>query len=201
SIYNMLTVKLTPLALDSPNAKSISVDGLTCNNYDVLELIRDIAIINLNEEIPSDLYQSVKLPENNFSTAITLDGTLIGWGLTTTGGRQSNILQKISVVVYDDATCSKSYYETRNIEHQICAGWPQNGRGSCQGDSGGPLLVDGIQIGIISFGDGSDCTISDREKPKILARVSKYLSWIKTVLKTDNDNEEENITEKNYYEY
>lgn len=39
-------------------------------------------------------------------------------------------------------------------------------------------MVDGVQIGVISFGDESDCALSDADSPKISARVSAYLDWI-----------------------
>lgn len=34
----------------------------------------------------------------------------------------------------------------------ICAGTP--GQDSCQGDSGGPLVVNGVQVGVVSWGYG-----------------------------------------------
>ncbi|XP_018563919.1 chymotrypsin-1-like [Anoplophora glabripennis] len=186
-VLDVLEVKFTSLELDDPNAVSIHIDSVICNNYDILELIRDTAILNLVETIPASFFEPVKLPESNFSTALPLYGIVVGWGLTKTAGATSNILQKVDVVVYNDALCEKSYFGTRNIKHQICSGWPLNDRGSCQGDSGGPLLVGGVQIGVISFGDDSDCAVSDADTPKISARVSAYLEWIYNVIEPDEE--------------
>lgn len=51
-----------------------------------------------------------------------------------------------------------------------------------QGDSGGPLLVDGrIQVGIVSFGASGNCGISNANYPKVLARVSTYIDFIRGI--------------------
>lgn len=53
---------------------------------------------------------------------------------------------------------------------------------SKQGDSGGPLLVDGrIQVGIVSFGASGNCGISNANYPKVLARVSTYIEFIRGI--------------------
>jgi trypsin len=45
-----------------------------------------------------------------------------------------------------------------------------------QGDSGGPLLVEGVQVGVTSFGRGC----ADPRYAGVYARVSRYVDWIKT---------------------
>ncbi|KAJ8972757.1 hypothetical protein NQ314_000049 [Rhamnusium bicolor] len=46
--------------------------------------------------------------------------------------------------------------------------------GACTGDSGGPLLVNGVQVGIVSFGF-QVCTLG---LPTIYTRVSEFSDWI-----------------------
>jgi hypothetical protein len=41
---------------------------------------------------------------------------------------------------------------------------------------------------MISFGISSNCGISSREQPKVLARISKYVDWIR-----DNSEYEEDV--------
>lgn len=110
-----------------------------------------------------------------------------------------DILQKVDVLVYNDSICAEGFFGFLNLEHHVCSGWPENGRGSCQvrsfivskricmskltcifqGDSGGALLVDGeFQIGIVSFGASGNCGISNVTYPKVLARVPSYIDFI-----------------------
>lgn len=49
-----------------------------------------------------------------------------------TGGYVQNTLQKVEVVIYNDTVCSQGFSGRLNIFHHVCAGWPENGRGSCQ---------------------------------------------------------------------
>lgn len=44
---------------------------------------------------------------------------------------------------------------------------------SFQGDSGSPLVVNGTQVGIVSF--GRPCAIG---YPDVYTRVSSFISWI-----------------------
>lgn len=41
------------------------------------------------------------------------------------------------------------------------------------------MTDEGFQIGIVSFGAGGNCGISNATYPKVLARVPSYISFIK----------------------
>lgn len=43
-----------------------------------------------------------------------------------------------------------------------------------QGDSGGPLIVNGVQVGIVSFGEGCG------KNPGVYTRITSFVDWIKT---------------------
>ena len=45
-----------------------------------------------------------------------------------------------------------------------------------QGDSGGPLFVNGVQVGVTSYGNGC----ADPNYAGVYARVTTYLDWIAT---------------------
>lgn len=65
--------------------------------------------------------------------------------------------------------------------------------GSCNGDSGGPLLVDGIQVGLVSFGV-SDCSAG---YPSVYTRVTDFYSWINTTIanyQTDETTDDDYMT-------
>lgn len=48
--------------------------------------------------------------------------------------------------------------------------------GGCVGDSGGPLVVNGILVGIVSFGD-YPCNSGS---PTVSTRLTEYTDWLKT---------------------
>lgn len=50
---------------------------------------------------------------------------------------------------------------------------------SCSGDSGGPVrrLVDGVLVGLVSFGPGNEC--ASPTIPGVYTRISSVRQWIK----------------------
>lgn len=46
---------------------------------------------------------------------------------------------------------------------------------TCLGDGGGPLTVDGIQVGVVSFGI-EDC---EAGSPDVFVRLTEYTDWLK----------------------
>ena len=66
----------------------------------------------------------------------------------------------------------------------ICGGFLQNpNRGTCQGDSGGPVICNengkAIITGIVSYGT-TRCNEALTQIPKVYARVTRVLDWIKS---------------------
>ena len=60
---------------------------------------------------------------------------------------------------------------------QFCAGHSDGKRDACQGDSGGPFVVDGVVIGIVSY--GYQCGHPDY--PGVYVDVSYHRDWINLV--------------------
>jgi hypothetical protein len=76
-----LTVHLTHY-LDNPQEK-IPIKSIICNeNYSDMEHINDVAILEMEGQVPDHLYHPVKLVSQNFACETDLNGTLVGWGLT-----------------------------------------------------------------------------------------------------------------------
>ena len=59
------------------------------------------------------------------------------------------------------------------IDSHICT-FTKYGEGACNGDSGGPLVVNGVQVGVVSF--GIPCGVG---KPDVYTRVSSFGPWIR----------------------
>lgn len=127
------------------------------------------------------LVQPIRLPQ---AGAVAREGavaTVSGWGAIKEG---EQIFQKklrwASVSVVGNEKCNVAH---RGLitEAMMCAGDTDDGKDACNGDGGGPLTVDGLLIGIVSWGQGC----GRKPLPGVYTRVSYYVEWIsKTVCAT-----------------
>jgi len=146
-------------------------------DFEMDTLDYDIMLVEL--ESPSD-YQPIKLDDGSQSFTDGMDLTVIGWGKTSTWGRESDILLETEVDYMLRDTCKKRYFflGAEITDRMICASRP--GRDACQGDSGGPLIIKGfdssedVQVGVVSWGIG--CGL--RLIPGVYSTVAKALDFI-----------------------
>lgn len=87
------------------------------------------------------------------------------------------ILQYTTAPIVNNQQCNQAY---RGIirDNMLCAGYIQGGRGTCQGDSGGALVLNGVQVGIVSFARG--CARANF--PTVFARVPVFRQWIQSLI-------------------
>merc|ERR1711963_1177977 len=116
--------------------------------------------------------------------AIKQTGTVVGWGSLRENGPQPNILQEVTVRIWDNKVCKDTYGPAAPggiMDHMLCAG--QKGKDSCSGDSGGPMQIGSgetwTQVGVVSWGIG--CGKS--HYPGVYSRVSKLRDWIDKITK------------------
>jgi secreted trypsin-like serine protease len=118
------------------------------------------------------------------------EGIVAGWGTTDEYGEQPSVtLREVTLPVISNATCNQAYnrwYNVQNVqfitEGMFCAGFAEGGKDSCFGDSGGPFMINGVLAGIVSWGPTDMC--AQAEGYGAYTRVSKYASWIESVLPT-----------------
>ncbi|WP_228564922.1 serine protease [Myxococcus sp. AB036A] len=122
-----------------------------------------------------------KVPDNTMAT-------VAGWGLTQDGGYDTSpLLLQVGVPTLNHRDVANRYGSqgiTINEQAMFGAGYKDGGKDSCQGDSGGPLIAPGphgyVIQGIVSFGVG--CARAGL--PGIYTRVSNYIPWINTQIRT-----------------
>ncbi len=136
-------------------------------------IANDIALLQLDREY---MYPRIELlgPDRVDLSAPGVMGTVIGWGLTSDGGRTSDVLKKLEAVIISNDEC-QTHLDDNIIDLNICAGKLGSSEATCNGDSGGPLMVPyrdrWLQVGIVSFGS-SVCY-----QPTAFTRVSALYDY------------------------
>ncbi|XP_028996559.1 plasminogen isoform X2 [Betta splendens] len=146
----------------------------------------DIALLKL--ESPAVLNEKVHpacLPDKDYIVPAGTECYVTGWGETQGTGGDGN-LKEAGFPVIENKVCNRpSYLNGRVKDHEMCAGNIEGGTDSCQGDSGGPLVCYAqnryILQGVTSWGLGC----ANAMKPGVYARVSKFVDWIDTNIKSN----------------
>ncbi|XP_029723393.2 uncharacterized protein LOC109407483 [Aedes albopictus] len=142
----------------------------------------DIAILVLDRPVRKSKYViPVCTPKANLPSKDRMAGrraTVVGWGTTYYGGKESTKQQQATLPVWRNEDCNHAYFQPIT-DNFLCAGFSEGGVDACQGDSGGPLmmLVEArwTQVGVVSF--GNKC--GEPGYPGVYTRVSEYMEWIR----------------------
>ncbi|RNA36846.1 secreted salivary gland [Brachionus plicatilis] len=153
-------------------------------DYDPDTHLNNLAVMKLAYEVELDHNTQIAcLPDPDLETYpvnLNIDGWIVGWGETFSGGSPVTFNRNARITVYDDLTCfsgGNSYY--LDSKKQLCGGSATSD--ACQGDSGNALYVketvDGMEkfiiAGIVSH--GASCATGP---PSVFTRVSAYSDWI-----------------------
>ncbi|KAF5272647.1 hypothetical protein FQR65_LT04889 [Abscondita terminalis] len=145
-----------------------------CGAWDPQNIANDIAVVKLKEPIAlGGNVQKIELEANEINDG--LSGVISGWGLTSINGNHATNLQFLSTTIINHEECKilqLPQYMDFVKEFNIC-GTNQFGYGVCNEDSGGPLVVNGKQVGVVSWSDECGGGRGD-----IYAKVSYYINWI-----------------------
>ncbi len=136
-------------------------------------IANDIALLRLDKDY---MYSRIEMltPDRLDLAAPGTMGTVIGWGLTSDRGEDSDVLKKLEAVIISNEEC-QTHLDDDILDSNICSGKQGSSEATCHGDSGGPLMVPyrgrWIQVGIVSFGT-SVCY-----QPTAFARVSALIDY------------------------
>ncbi|XP_065165529.1 proclotting enzyme isoform X2 [Atheta coriaria] len=183
---HQFTVRLGDIDLKRDNEPSAPVTFKVMEirahkEFSRIGFYNDIAILVLDRPVRKSKYViPICLPEGRTKKE-TFAGhrtTVVGWGTTYYGGKESTTQREAQLPVWRNEDCNQAYFQpiTSNF---ICAGYSEGGTDACQGDSGGPLMINWdtrwTQVGVVSF--GNKC--GEPGYPGVYTRVTEYIDWIK----------------------
>lgn len=134
----------------------------------------DVAVVTTEDDIPVPESQWAKVA-GSADAALTepgKSGTALGYGKVAAGG-SSGVLYKATMPINDASRCQVFDIKV-NPEVMVCVGYDDGRTGTCSGDSGGPFTVDGVVVGVVSWGS-SKC-----DRYSIMARLTNEMGdWAK----------------------
>ncbi|CAH1106977.1 unnamed protein product [Psylliodes chrysocephalus] len=145
--------------------------------FDPKKIHDDIALIQLPR--PATLNKfigTIKLPDvteilNSYDEK---EATVAGWGKISDAVQEtSNVLRSQNLTIIPVLVCEISYLLNIRLSQMCTSGVSL--KNICLGDAGGPLVLDGVLIGIASYGSSLGCSIGF---PGVYTRVTSYLDWL-----------------------
>ncbi|MGC5364296.1 trypsin-like serine protease [Streptomyces sp. DT24] len=140
----------------------------------------DVAVVTTVDDIPVPPSQWAKVAGSGDSalTQPGRTGTAFGWGKTSANG-STGVLNKTTMPVNDAANCQ--VFDIRvNPDLMVCIGYNDGRTATCSGDSGGPFTVDGVVVGLVSWG-ASNC-----DRYSIMSRLTNTMGdWAKGEIGSD----------------
>jgi trypsin len=157
----------------------VSVSAIISHpGYSASTIDNDIAVLQLAAPMTLGQTQAkaVSLPAQGSDPTAGALAMTSGWGTTSSGGSIVASLRSVKVPIVSRASAQASYGAASITNNMIAAGLTEGGKDACQGDSGGPLVINGVLVGITSWGRGC----AQPGYPGIYARVGNYVNWIKS---------------------
>ncbi|XP_018311389.1 mite allergen Der p 3-like [Mycetomoellerius zeteki] len=175
-----MSVVAGTIDLKTPLSRHLIQSIFVHEEYIPPSLIYDIALLRLLSPLKlSSRICPVDLPKQNQAVKAGSIAEVSGFGIITVEGKEGEErLYVVDNIITNETYCEETYNRVANltIEHsQICANHPFVQKGACMGDSGGPLTINGLLVGLVSFGL-ERCTSS--KYPAVFTRVSSYINWI-----------------------
>ncbi|XP_075149611.1 transmembrane protease serine 9-like isoform X2 [Haematobia irritans] len=148
-------------------------------SFDFVTLENNIALLFINDNIPTNWPTIQIIPININSDLNGLMCSTTGWNITE--NFNSTILRQALVPIVNNTLCTEFYGElTSDV---LCAGYrEQIPHNFCEGDSGGPLVCSGYLTGIIL--EGNSCAESGYYG--LYVNVLYHYNWIVAKNKTFN---------------
>ncbi|CAH2057501.1 unnamed protein product, partial [Iphiclides podalirius] len=153
------------------------------DNICVLRLLRHIKFRHRDRK----KVRKIAIDNKPWSLAINTPGiTIVGWGAkgisNKLGSPWANILSYANLDVYPLRECQEVYSKTYVTTKHFCGGFFSKGSGACNRDVGAPGVVNGILMGVVSFGSPV-CGTPD--VPTVFTKLGYYHNWIENIMEMD----------------
>lgn len=137
----------------------------------------DIALLTLDTNITTLYPLSLPL-DSTEDDYVGKNATILRWGISKTGSASHKIMLQTSASIISNAQCGEKN-GFKIADTSLCAYSGSDGI-TCEKDdsSGGPAIVEGRQVGVMSWGKGC----MDFNFPGVYTKITSYLNWIKTNL-------------------
>ncbi|XP_060530972.1 trypsin-2-like [Cylas formicarius] len=150
------------------------------DEYKPYGTVNDLAVLELDSPLTNtDGASSIPLASNTTSSQPGDLGVLTGWGTTNASEmKASPVLQVVAIPIISNDKCQEHYgTSVKDYNRIVCVLDPVGTKDGCFGDSGGPLVVNGVQIGVFSF--GRNCAAG---YPSVFGKVSAFRPFIDKVI-------------------
>jgi secreted trypsin-like serine protease len=137
----------------------------------------DVAVLTLTTAVSTAVLPVATNKQTNLLRA-GVQARILGWGATGEKNTKVGVLRSALVPVVADQRCrgSESYGSSYDAALAVCAGnYDLGGVDTCSRDSGSPLVVQGVVVGITSWGLGC----GRAKYPGLYTRVSTFSTDIR----------------------
>ncbi|GLZ40051.1 trypsin-like serine protease [Actinokineospora sp. NBRC 105648] len=135
----------------------------------------DVAVVTTVDDLPVPESQWARVAGSGDAalTAPGKSGVALGYGKTSASGSSSGVLYKTTLPVNDASGCQVFNIRV-NPDLMVCVGYDNGRTGTCSGDSGGPFAVDGVIVGVVSWG-AANC-----DRYSVMGRLTNEMGdWAK----------------------
>ncbi|CAH0402970.1 unnamed protein product [Chilo suppressalis] len=154
--------------------------------YNSSTLENNIALLRMDNKIRSvnKMKKVYKVSYDKHNKTLPQRILMLGWGAKNKANEPFRF-QRLShayLDFYDWNRCKELYSSVYVTETNFCAGFTSKGGGACLKDTGDPAIIDGIMVGIVSYGPATCGTLN---APTVFTRISHYSEWIENSVKLD----------------
>ncbi|XP_063542657.1 uncharacterized protein LOC134751205 [Cydia strobilella] len=156
-------------------------------SYDEKNLQDNLVIMRLERHLSFKRRRVRKLDISTDASDVPkgTEVTIAGWGAKTYHNKIFNalwnLIHKAVLTVSSRDECVDTYTENFVTTTNFCA-LSEHHEGACNGDAGNPAVVNGLLVGVVSFGP-PNC--GQWDAPTVFTNVGYYADWIEEIMSMD----------------